>query len=351
MNIVFFGSGHYAPIVLRSIVKDQTLKIPLVVTGDLIKKGPAQLTASLSRENKLPLFSWTNTEQNIELINKIKSLGPDFLVVADFGHRKKPIPAELLALPRFGAVNIHPSLLPKYRGTTPVQTAIINGDRQTGVSLILMDDKFDHGPLIAQTTLPLGPTATSPKLYEKLFELGARMLPSALRHCEAASGGRGNHTKNRSLDGVYTESDECARDDRRDPSAAFGTDLLIRIASDALAMTGRVKFYSPPKAQDETKATYTKMLKKETGRIDWTKSPLEIERMIRAYSGWPGSWTTLAELCSAHNSKFLIPNSKSKRVKIVKAHLSESNQLVIDQLQIEGKKPISWEEFGRGYLK
>lgn len=353
LTLVFLGSGHYAPVVLRSIIKEPLLKTLLVVTGDQNEGSPASLSAQVARENDLPLYSWTTDAQDAGVIEKIKNLQPDFLLVADFGHKKHPLPKEILSLPHYGAVNIHPSLLPRYRGTTPVQSAIINGDREVGVSLILMDDKFDHGPLLAQAHLPLAPTATAPELYSALFILGAKILPRVLRLAHNGLLLRGRLGGTTRL-GAASLLPSPRRPRKGEPDSFF-------------------QLFYPPQEQNHTQAIYTKMLKKEDGKINWQKSPTEIERMVRAYQPWPGVWTTLGELLHRYivtlleripnnnlakqqnNNKHptikqLTPEKRSKRIKITKASLNEENKLVIEQLQIEGKKPISWEEFARGYL-
>ncbi len=205
----------------------------------------------------------------------------DLMVVGFYG---KILPKKMLEKPKFGALNVHPSLLPKYRGSSPVQTTILNGERETGVTIIQMDEEVDHGPILAtrefsiynfQFSNGIG-KPTTPELYEILWGLGG--------------------------------------------------DLLLETIPKWIA--GEIT----PQKQDHSKATYTKKLTREDGRIDWSKPAVYIERQIRAYYPWPGAYTFW----------------KGKRVKILKAHV-ERGKLVIDKLQMEGKKPTTLREFMLGH--
>jgi methionyl-tRNA formyltransferase len=203
----------------------------------------------------------------------IKKIKPDLVIVANYG---KIIPQDILNIPRYGFLNVHPSLLPKYRGPSPIQFSILNGDKETGITIILMDAKVDHGPILAQRKTIIGENETAAELRDRLAVLGAK--------------------------------------------------LLIDVIPDWLR--GKIKL----RRQDERKATYTKILVREDGKIDWKKSVKVIERQIRAFCPWPGTYTFY----------------KGKRLKILKARL-EKNKLIIEEVQLEGKKPTSFEDFLRGY--
>lgn len=160
----------------------------------------------------------------------------DLGVVAAYG---RILTKNELKTPKYGCINVHPSLLPKYRGPTPVQTAILNGDKETGVTIIKLDEEVDHGPILAQVKEPVFSTDTSESLYKRLFEKGAQLLPAVLKKYR----------------------------------------------------NGRLM----PKEQNHPKATYTKPLTRADGYIDIsdTISPERLERMIRAYHPWPGVYTKL----------------------------------------------------------
>ena len=217
-----------------------------------------------------------------------------------------------------GCLNIHPSLLPKYRGPSPIQTAILNGDKVTGVSIIKLDEKMDHGDVISNSQLAISNSDTYQTLSRKLAEIGARLLIKTL----------------------------------------------------PLYLEGRIKAVP----QDDYQATFTKILKRQDGKIVWQKSATEIERQIRAYTPWPGSYSEFdlpaRSQCFA-TAKAGIRNLKLG-IKILQVKVSpknfsvrpgnfcqENNQLyiqcskdslLIKKLQPEGKKAISGQEFINGYL-
>jgi len=203
----------------------------------------------------------------------IKNVGPDLVIVANFG---KIIPENLLKIPRYGCLNVHPSLLPKYRGPTPIQSAILNGDKETGVSIILMDERIDHGPLLAQEKTTISPQETASQLCDRLALSGAKLLADVI------------------------------------PGWVRGEKQLA--------------------PQDEEKASYSKILTRKDGEIDWKKPAQEIERQVRAFQPWPGAHTF----------------HEGKRIKILKVGL-EKDKLIIKQVQPEGKKPMSFKDFLLGH--
>ena len=219
-----------------------------------------------------------------------KEKKPDVGVLASFG---AIVPKKLLNFPKKGILNIHPSLLPKYRGPSPVQTAILNGEKQTGVTIIKMDEEIDHGPIVAQFIEEILPTDTSESLYFRLFSAGAEVLKTILQ--------------------AYLE--------------------------------GKIQ----SQEQDHTRATYTKKLTREDGFIPLGKlkeaiggnNAELIDRQIRAYYPWPGTWVNLK--LKTQNSKL-----NNTRLKILQAHL-ENEKLILDQVQLEGKKPVSFKQFCEGY--
>jgi methionyl-tRNA formyltransferase len=225
-------------------------------------------------------------EKISEAKKQISELNPDLIIVAAY---RQIIPKDILDIPRFGSLNLHPSLLPKYRGPSPIQTAILNNDQTTGLTIILMDEKMDHGPIITQEKIDISPDDTYQTLEEKLAQLAS--------------------------------------------------DSLIKI------LPQYIQEEIKPKPQDENKASYTKILTRQDGKIDWDKSAQEIERMVRAFSPWPGTWTEFND----------------KRVKILKAKVVDKESkatiktgdgyLFLELVQPAGKKPMTGEEFFRGHIK
>lgn len=231
MKIVFYGSNNYSEIVLKALKADS--KFQLIKSPDQADVG----------------------------------------VLASYG---RILSAEELAEPKHGILNIHPSLLPKYRGPTPVPSAILNGEKKTGVSIIKMDKEIDHGPMVAQFELDIFPEDTSETLLTRAFTAGAQVLKTIL------------------------------------PSYIEGKIDL--------------------RPQEHQLATFTKKFTREDGKIDWSKSPEYQDRFIRAMYSWPGAFTYI----------------KSKRLKILKAHL-ENKKLILDTVQLEGKKPVSFKQFFEGH--
>lgn len=166
---------------------------------------------------------------NSEAIEKFRSLNPDLFVVASYG---QILPPNLFEIPKFGAINIHPSLLPKYRGPSPVQSAILSGDKKTGITFIKMDEEIDHGPIIEQFEEPILENDTFETLVKRLFEKSAERVTEVIKN--------------------------------------FEKDQKV-------------------KPQDDSKAAYTKLLTKQDGYFDL--SIINMDRMIRAFYPWPGVWT------------------------------------------------------------
>ncbi len=185
-----------------------------------------------------------------KIVEQIRELKPDLIVVAAYG---QIIPKAVLEIPRYGALNIHPSLLPKYRGASPIQAAIAAGDIETGVTLILLDEELDHGPILAQARVPIAPDETGSSLSPKLARIGAELLRATMPEW----------------------------------------------------ITKKIK----PQEQDHTQATVTKLLTRDDGKIDWHEPAEVIDRRIRAYDPWPGTWTTI----QIKDSRF--------KIKVLKAHL------------------------------
>jgi methionyl-tRNA formyltransferase len=202
----------------------------------------------------------------------------DLFLVADFG---EILNERILSLPKYGALCLHPSLLPKYRSASPVPASILNGDKETGITIFKMDSRVDHGPIIDQVRAKILPDDNAGSLYIRLFSLGANRLKKVL------------------------------------PDYVAGKMI--------------------PLAQNHKRATYTQKLAREDGKIDWKKPAVFQERFIRAMSPWPGSWTQIK-----------LPNGQIRRLKILKANL-QKGKLILDIVQLEGKKPVSFKQFKEGY--
>jgi len=282
VKIIFMGTSQFGAIILEGLAQSDYKPCLVITTPDkpvgrkqIMTPPPVKISAQKYN------ISIAQPEKIKNLESKINNLKPDLGIVAAYGYI---LPQEILIIPKYGFLNVHPSLLPKYRGPSPIQTAILNGDKKTGVTIILMDEKMDHGPILAQRELEflISKKYTYLELSQELAVKGANLL----------------------------------------------LETIPRWVSNEIK----------PMPQDESKATYTKILKKEDGEIDWSKPAEKIERKIRAFNPWPGTFT------------FLKKNDKKLRIKILEAGVSKNNKLIIKKLQPEGKKPMTFEEFKRGYL-
>jgi methionyl-tRNA formyltransferase len=305
LEIIFIGTSEFGAIVLEELCKSKHKPI-LVVTVQDKPVGRKQLlmpspVKAIAQKRKIPVI------QPKKIVNcklKIENCRPDLIIIAAYG---QIIPRKILDIPRYGCLNVHPSLLPKYRGPSPIQYAILNGDQETGVTIILVDEKMDHGPILAMPDVKCQMSnATYKELEKELANLGAKLLLETIPK--------------------WTK--------------------------------GKIR----PEPQDESKATYTKILKKEDGKIDWKKSAKELERQVRAFNPWPGSyafWQTpkgmSVRIKILKVRIFIFPLSKT--YPIGKALIVPQNEigvqcgkdfLVIEKLQMEGGKAMGSEEFVRG---
>lgn len=304
-TIIYFGTSDFSAIILRKLI-ECGFKPVLVVTSPDKPAGrkqavtPPQVKVA-AQEFGIPVMQPEKLDQDTRY--KIQNTNPDLFVVAAYG---KILPQVLLDVPRKGSLNVHPSLLPKYRGSSPVHAALLNGDRETGVSIIVLDEKMDHGPILAVERFGMqNKKYAYPELHNALAELGA--------------------------------------------------DLLIQTLP--LWVEGKIK----ARAQDESQATYTSRIRKEDGKIDWSKEAGYIERQVRALYPWPGTFTT----CEI--------DGKRKMMKILKASVLSQDRplgkpgqaflppvpgiavqtgkdaLFLQELQMEGGRPMSSKEFLLGH--
>ncbi|CAN5707267.1 methionyl-tRNA formyltransferase [soil metagenome] len=234
VRTVFLGSGDFAVTIAESVAAHPAAKIVAVVSAPP-RPGPRGRTADppvvgWALSGGMPLLRPARLRSDAA-IDRIRSLEPELIVLADYG---QIVPAEVLALPRYGALNVHPSLLPRHRGATPVAAAILAGDSETGVSLMLMDAGLDSGPLIAQRRVSLTGGETAPDLEQRLAVVSGELLAESLESWLAGG-------------------------------------LAAR-------------------AQPDEGVTLTRSLHREDGRLDPTLDPAALERQVRAYQPWPGSF-------------------------------------------------------------
>jgi methionyl-tRNA formyltransferase len=236
MRIAFFGTPEPAAALLAELI-NSSHEIVLVVTQPDRPKGRGQKVVAppvkeLALRYALPVEQPDKLKDNAVFRALLGSLAADIAVVVAYG---KIIPADILQLPKFGFINVHASLLPKYRGAAPVQWALLNGEKETGVTIFKLVEQLDAGPIVSQKSLTIRPSDTAESLLGRLFELSKPLLTETL---------------------------------------------------DAIA-AGSAQF----RPQDETAVTYAPALTRESGEIDWRKSAAEINNRIRALVPWPAAHT------------------------------------------------------------
>ena len=300
LKLVFFGSDSFSLFSLQACL-ESSHTMSLIVTTPPQKKGrgliltpnPVQEFAEAHRLN------WTApaTLKDPSTLETIRNLQPDLFVVSSYG---KMIPDSYLGLPSIAPVNVHPSLLPKYRGSGPIQWTILNGDKETGVSLIEVASRLDAGDIFYQTVISVAPDETTPTLWEKLGHLSKSMLAELLNGLPATT--------------------------------------------------------IPRRPQDETRSTYARKLTKEDALIRLDLPAVEIERKIRGLKPWPGTYLSLGK-----EDRLMIldgkaePGSHHKQPGTVLDITGESlilaageGTLVLKTVQPSGKKPMGAADYARG---
>lgn len=303
-KIVFMGSPDFALPSLRALASQY--QVVGVVTqpdrasgrGRELKPPPVK---RLAQELNIPVIQPEKLKQP-EAMDQLRAWSPDLIVVAAFGQILR---RDVLELPRFGCVNVHASLLPRWRGAAPINAAILAGDEETGVTIMRMDAGLDTGPMLAQRSIRLAPTDTAGSVFQALSTLGA--------------------------------------------------DLLLETLPDYLS--GKLT----PTPQPEEGVTYAPMLKKDDGRLDFTSDVNELERRVRAFNPWPGAFMDFdGAMLKVHRAHVApLPVGEGMGVRDVEAgqRLVVQNQpavgarggvLVLDEVQPAGKKSMSGKVFLSG---
>ncbi|MGE0825013.1 MAG: methionyl-tRNA formyltransferase [Candidatus Binatia bacterium] len=253
----------------------------------------------LAESHDIPVFQPAKLRVP-SVLTHLQKWQPDLIVVAAYG---KLLPTTILDLPPLGCINVHASLLPKYRGAGPIQWALAQGETETGVTIMRISERMDSGDILLQKATPILPYDTGGTLHDKLAPLGAEALREALS--------------------------------------------LLKKGQ----LTARV--------QNEAEATYAPLIKKEDGRIDWTMDAESIERRIRAFNPWPSAFTTLNGKLLKIFAAQLIPPSRGQSaspgtiVEVTPVSLviaTGRDWLALQELQLEGKKRLPVDEFLRGHM-
>lgn len=311
IKVAFFGTSDRSIPILN--VLNKNFDLVLCVTKSDSKVGRHQILKETgvkkwAKENRVNYVTTDsiNPVSTEEIATRLIELNVEIAVVTDFSFI---IPEKIINTPKYKMVNIHFSLLPKYRGANPVQAAILNGDKKTGITYYVVDKGLDTGPVLHQIEYELSGKETSGELYERLFEIAAENLPNIIN--------------------------------------------------------GYIEGKIIPQEQNHSEATYcysktkpkSTFIYKEDAQIDWSDSVELIERQVRAYNPWPIAWTTLLELEGTNkvfgvneNLNFKPKIRKDLKVKIYEAEIIDG-KISIKNLQVEGGKIMSWQDFINGYLK
>lgn len=301
LNIAFFGTSNRSVPILNALHNNFNLKLCITKTDRKVgRKQTLEATKvkEWALEHKIDFLEIQSTKgpEQEKILSKLKECKIDLGVVADFSYM---IPKSIINEPRLKLINVHFSLLPKYRGACPVQFAIMNGDTKTGVTYFVMNEGMDTGDILQTVPYQLTGHETSAELFEMLFELAADNISNTI--------------------------------------------------------TGYSEGKLAPHAQDHNQATYTysktnpskTFIFKEDAQIDWKQPHSTIYNQIRAFFPWPISWTYLEEL---ENLGINIKDGKNGnlKVKVISAELKD-NRLIPLQVQVEGSKAVSWKDFLNGY--
>jgi len=306
LKIAFLGTPDFAVPALDKLAQSDYKPAAVFCAPDkpigrkqVLTPPPIKIVA---QQYNIPVYQ-PATKQ--ELTQQIAELKPNLILSAAYGII---VPKEVLDAPKYGCLNIHPSLLPRWRGASPIQATILAGDAATGVSIFKMDEGIDTGPIIKSSKFKVQSSKiTTPELTKDLAGLGAQ--------------------------------------------------LLLDVLPDYLA--GKIA----PMPQDDSRATYAPQIKKEDGKIDWQKSATEIDRQIRAFTPWPGTYATLPNYSPSEvegsKIKFIKASTSEKeggqqpgKVYLIDDRLAVqtgSGSLIIEELQLEGSKALTATEFLRGH--
>ena len=197
LNVLFMGTPDFAAESLKSLVEEKYNIVGVVTNPDRPKGRGMKMIASpvkeYALENGLDVYQPEKVKNNIEFIEKIKELNPDIICVVAYG---KILPKEILQIPKYGCINVHASILPQYRGAAPIQWAVLNGDKQTGVTTMYMDVGMDTGDIILVEKTDIGEEETTGKLWDRLSKMGGKLLVKTLKQIEEGTAPRQKQSDN-----------------------------------------------------------------------------------------------------------------------------------------------------------
>lgn len=300
MRVIFMGTPDFAVGTLEAVIAAGHEVVLAVTQPDKPKGRGKSMQAPPVKEcaaaHQIPVYQPVRIRE-AECIAYLKEFQPDIMIVAAFG---QILPKEILEMPKYGCVNVHASLLPKYRGAAPIQWAVINGDAVSGVTTMRMDAGLDTGDMIEKAEVVLAEDETGGSLFDRLAEVGAKLCVHTIQAIEDGTA-------------VYTK-------------------------------------------QNEAEATHVGMIKKQMGNIDWMQPAVTIERLIRGLNPWPSAYTKLnGKTLKIWRAAVEAGGDAKDAGKVVTANKKElkiqtgDGILSLLEVQLEGKKRMDIEAFLRGY--
>lgn len=301
MRVIFMGTPDFATGTLEEIVLAGHEVVGVVTQLDKPKGRGKNLMPTPVKEvamkYELPVYQPKKVREP-EFVEILRSLKPDVMVVAAFG---QIISKEILEMPKYGCINVHASLLPAYRGAAPIQWAVINGEKESGVTIMQMDEGIDTGDMIEKVVVPIAEDETGGSLFEKLSQAGAKLCVKVLKDLEEGKAVR-------------------------------------------------------EKQPEESTTPYAKMIDKKMGAINWENSAKEIEQLIRGLNPWPSAYTKLqGKTLKIWRAAVLFEDSNDAPGQVVQVTKDSivvqtgHGLLKILELQLEGKKRMDTASFLRGY--
>lgn len=306
MRAVFMGTPKIAAVILKQIIEAKIEVVAVVTQPDKPKGRGGKLAISEVKEvalsYQLPIYQPQKIKEE-SFLKELKKMQPDIILVAAYG---KILPSSILSLPRYGCINVHASLLPKYRGAAPIQWTILHGEKTSGITIMYMDEGLDTGDILLKKEISLDPKETAQSLHDKLANLGGKALLEAL----------------------------------------------------TLIKEGKAERIPQP----EEGATYVGMIEKSFGQMDFNRSATELERLVRGLNPWPSAYTKWkgkilkfwdTDAVFSKEMEQTYGNCENGTVVLAeKEHFfikCKEGFLQINELQPEGKKWMCCSEFLRGY--
>ncbi|MDO5293808.1 MAG: methionyl-tRNA formyltransferase [bacterium] len=301
MRVVFMGTPDFAVPTLENIIKAGHEVIAVVTQPDKPKGRSKTMQFTPVKEvavaHNIPVYQPIRIKKDEEFIEQLREMAPDVIVVIAFGQM---LPQSVLDIPKYGCINVHGSLLPKYRGAAPIQWSIIDGEEETGVTTMMMDVGCDTGDMLLKATTKITREDTGGSLFDRLATMGADLLIETLKAAEEGT--------------------------------------LVR------------------EKQGEAQSEYAKMFTKSSGEIDFNKDAAYIERLVRALNPWPSAYTHLdgktLKIWSADVVEDKVEGQVGEIVEVKKDELlvqTGKGILALKELQLEGKKRMTVDAFLRGY--